>query len=335
VPAVRISVITYRRPVLLKRALESLRAQSCTDWSAHVLNDDPADPEPARIVGALADARIAIAEPSVHRGGTANLNYGFRPGPEPFASVLEDDNWWEPHFLTEMVRTLDDHPAAAVVTANERIWREERDGSWTRTDVTLRPERDVVWELGLAAGEKCGRAILANSAMVFRPSSVPDWRTPDSVPLDVTEHYRERLVPHPVLVHDRVLVNYGRTRASFRSRDTFTWSLHQVLLIGSVFAGIPEDRRSDLGRDLLRDARAHHRVQRTALLLAGLFVPEARSLWRLATAREKARVSVHLAAHVGDVARYRHLLRDHASEWAFLRRGWVADALGGGRPEPS
>src|SRR5882757_6155842 len=101
--AVRIHVVTYRRPVLLERALLSLIAQTHQDWSAEVLNDDPGDERVGEIIARLGDPRIRLSSPAVRRGGTANFNHAFRPLAEPFASILEDDNWWEPAFLSTML----------------------------------------------------------------------------------------------------------------------------------------------------------------------------------------------------------------------------------------
>ena len=47
---VRVYVVTYRRPLTLRRALNSLRSQTCTDWICELHNDDPADLAPGKLV---------------------------------------------------------------------------------------------------------------------------------------------------------------------------------------------------------------------------------------------------------------------------------------------
>jgi GT2 family glycosyltransferase len=106
---IRIYVVTYRRPRLLERALRSLISQSYTARVAEVLNDDPSDERV--LISSLADPRIHLSEPARRRGCTGNFNYAFRRVAEPFASILEDDNWWEPEFLTAMLDALGRHPA--------------------------------------------------------------------------------------------------------------------------------------------------------------------------------------------------------------------------------
>ena len=100
---VRVFVPTYGRPQLLRRALASLCAQTLAEWVAEVHNDLPGDPTPAQIVAEVADPRITLVEHRENLGGTATFNLFFRPSSEPYYSILEDDNWWEPEFLERML----------------------------------------------------------------------------------------------------------------------------------------------------------------------------------------------------------------------------------------
>ena len=100
---VRIFLPTHRRPQLLPRAIASLRAQTFPDWICELHNDDPADPAPAQLVAQLADPRISLVTHERNLGGTAAFNQFFRATTEPFYSMLEDDNWWEPTFLQVML----------------------------------------------------------------------------------------------------------------------------------------------------------------------------------------------------------------------------------------
>ena len=329
-PRVRVTVITFRRPRLLERAIGSLRAQTFPYWEAEVVNDAPDDPDPAAVVEAAGDARIRMVAPACRRGATENFNFAFRPGVIPYASVLEDDNWWEPDFLAEMVAAMDANPTVALMTANERIWEERENGEWVRTNRTLRPERDAFWACPLSPDRTCGNALVANSALLFRPTAIPSWRVPATIPVDVTEHYRERLTPHPFLVHDRVLVNFAVTRATGRSAEPRVWTAQQILLVGSVFAALPVADRRALASRLIARLGGEARSGRTAFLLAGRFIPDAVDLWRMAMPTDQAWTVAFLFKHPSDALYYRALQRTHAEEWAFLRQGAVADALAAG-----
>jgi hypothetical protein len=57
---VRVFVPTYRRPLLLPRPLESLRAQTFTDWVCEVRTDDPNDSFPGKLIQRLGDPRIEL-----------------------------------------------------------------------------------------------------------------------------------------------------------------------------------------------------------------------------------------------------------------------------------
>lgn len=326
-PQVRILVITFRRPALLERALRSLLAQQHTAWTAHIVNDDPADRRVAEIVTTLADRRLHLLEPARRRGGTANFNLAFAAGSEPFASILEDDNWWEPGFLSTMLAALERQPAAAVACGNERIWREQPDGSWSNTGRTIWPVDAADHLFGYRALDKCGGARLCNSSLLFRTLAAEQWRTPDTIPIDVTEHYRERAVPHPLLLVSTPLVNYSETLVTNRSRSPSTWAEQQVLLVGSVLTLCPAAQRLRVGEALWCRARRAEPQFAATLIATGLFVREARVLWRQAALRERLRFAATAIRRPG-------LIRDLASardrrsvEWQWLTSGVRARQL--------
>src|SRR5437763_1484594 len=103
---VRVYVVTYRRPRLLERALRNLIQQTQPSWIAEVLNDDPQDAQVAQLIQSLGDSRINLSPQIRHRGATGNFNYAFQSVAEPYGSILEDDNWWEPQYLQTMLNAL-------------------------------------------------------------------------------------------------------------------------------------------------------------------------------------------------------------------------------------
>lgn len=325
--AIRIHVVTYRRPVLLERALRSLMAQTRPDWVAEVLNDDPADTRPAEVVARLADPRIILSKPAIHRGGAGNFNHAFRRLAEPFSSILEDDNWWQPEFLAIMLAALDRRPDVALACANERIWREQADGSWSDTGVTIWPVSDQPIDFPLRVIDKCGSAKLCNSAMVFRTREADSWRTPDDIPVDVTEHFRERVIPHPLLLVPIPLVNYAETLHTHRARGPGLWGEYQALLIGSVFELAQPSRRLALARQLWTEVRSQRPQSATTLVSLGLGQKSARALWAVASPRERARFLLSALRH--PLATFgAWCARDrHPAAWRFLLQGHFADSL--------
>jgi hypothetical protein len=135
-----IRIPTYRRPAWLRRALDSLRAQTHRDWVALVFDDSPAQ-EGAAVVRELADPRIVYRPNGRNLGAAANLDQSFHTGPLAdggFACVLEDDNWLLPTFLAENLKVLA-CTDATIVLRNQQIWRQSGDqfldtGRTTRGD---------------------------------------------------------------------------------------------------------------------------------------------------------------------------------------------------------
>ncbi len=326
-PTVRIHVITYRRPVLLRRCLKSLLAQTFPGWTAEVLNDDPSDGSVAALVAELGDPRIRLSDPCIHRGATGNFNHAFRDCAEPFASLLEDDNWWAPRFLDTMLHALEEHPEAELACGNERIWREGPDRAWTDTGSTVWPLLEGTSLFSPSLADLCGSAKLCNSSLLYRTRRAGDWRTPGTIPVDVTEHFRERVIPAPFLLVHEPLTNYAVTLGTARSNRREIWGGYQLLLIGSVFRLLPPPAQRTLAAALYASTRKPGCLGGANLVGAGFLFPEARALWTLASPHEKARFLASSLRHPVVFLRLRRFRRTHRADWDFLVSSPAADAV--------
>ena len=325
--SVRVYVVTFRRPLLLERALRSLIAQTHCEWTAEVLNDDPSDIRAAQVIQRLADPRIVLSQPSIHRGGTGNFNYAFRRVPEPLASILEDDNWWEPAFLSTMVSALERFPDVQVACGNERIWQEQEDGTWRDTKNNIWPITASETLFHSNPLDKCGQARLCNSSLLFRTANALEWQTPAEIPIDVTEHFRERVVPHPILLVNQPLVNYAETLVTHRSKDPGIWASYQILLVGSVFTLASEHDRPAIAEALWHRARTTEPQFATSLLATGKLTPAAIDLWKLGRLREKARFAAGAIRHLKTTRALLSTRSKHDVIWAWLLRGNFANSL--------
>ncbi|WP_316797800.1 glycosyltransferase [Pedobacter frigidisoli] len=277
---VRIFIITYRRPVLLKRALASLINQSYTNWIAEVINDDPADHEVDLIIKGYQDERIYLSIPVIKRGATGNFNYAFASrNKEKYASILEDDNWWEKDFLFKMITALSNRPDIQLAVSNENIWSETGDGEWIKTGNYAWNKKTDIEFYGYELKDKCGSAKICNSAMLWKTDKSNNWLTPDDLPVDVTEHFRERVIPHPILVVNEPCVNFSVTQETARSQKLWLWGSYQVLLISSVFKCTDSKTRINLANELWLTARNGNKPYITSLLHTGLSLKSARILW--------------------------------------------------------
>jgi hypothetical protein len=224
-----------------------------------------------------------------------------------------------------MLMAMNDHPAVSVAVANERIWREERDGTWSDTGRTVWPPQDNITLFSYRLEDNCGRAKLCNSSMVWRTHGAAAWHTPVSIPIDVTEHFRERVVPHPLLLVHAPLVNYAETIETNRKKQGSDWGSYQCLLTGSVFAVLAPAKRADLADSLWARARGQDPVLRTILMSTGLAIDEARVLWSKARWAEKFRFCVTLVRRPLTMAEILRARVRKAHEWQFLLSGPFAD----------
>lgn len=240
--SIRIFLLTCRRPQLLPRALASLRAQTFTDWVCELHNDAPEDHSPRDLLATLRDPRITLHQHSVNWGPVATFNHAFAAGPEPFASILEDDNWWEPEFLATAYAAILAAPRANVIWSNMRIWQEQSDGKWSDTGRT-------VWRTSPADSHprlyhwpqplQLDNALHSNGAMLYRSAASVAACVPPSTPFAIIEPVRERLLPGGWLFIPQVLANFAHTLSTARSDNRDHWAQAQLLVAASYLAASP------------------------------------------------------------------------------------------------
>lgn len=133
-PGARVAVVTRTkdRPILLGRALESVAGQSFQDLVWVVVNDGGTR-EPVDAVAERARTRgvetVVLHHPA-SLGMEAASNAGVAAVLSEFVVLHDDDDSWEPAFLTTTVAFLDGGPEwGGVITGTIRVdERMERDG---------------------------------------------------------------------------------------------------------------------------------------------------------------------------------------------------------------
>lgn len=279
-PMIAVYVVTYRRHQLLRRAIASVLAQTHRNLRLLVVNDDPDDAVVAQILADFTDDRLSLFEPLQKRGATGSFALVFEEAEADFVALLEDDNWWEPEFLASQIGVLDKRPESNVVVGNERIWREESDGSWINTGRTIWSFGDIR-EHHFTLESICGSAIYCNSSALVRVTMRRAFAVPASIPVDVTEHFRERTFTEPVLLNGAALTNYSETLETARDVTGVRWSHYQQLLIGSCMIALPSAAaRRELAQRLWLGVPGPRTPRAVTLVLTGLSIPEASSLLR-------------------------------------------------------
>jgi hypothetical protein len=320
---VRVFLPTYQRPRLLERAVASLRAQTCGDWTCEVHNDDPQDDGPRQLLTRVGDARFSLVQHERNLGATATFNLFFRATPEPFYAMLEDDNAWEPEFLATMMATAAQHPDVTVFWSNQSLWQEEPDGTMRDLKRSVHPLMPDATPRRIAWGQpaQITGAMHANGSALFRSRPGDDFSTP-LVPFAPIEAFRERRFPYPIVFVPQPLARFSLTRRTARSNDHREWAEIQMMLAATFLAhvrlGSPEVA------NLFTTARARQPSGASTLLLVGLMDARCRPLLGHATAAEWLRLLLGFVRRPGLLLHLLRSRRTHGEWWEFLERHTAA-----------
>jgi glycosyltransferase involved in cell wall biosynthesis len=258
---VRVFLLTYRRAGLLRRAVRSLLAQTFTDWTCELHNDAPDDSEPADVLEELAagDPRFTYHRHEENWGPVAAFNHTYRGGSEPYASILEDDNWWDPGFLADAIRTVEANPAAALVWSNLRLWRETTTGAWDDTGRTVwdvKPGTPPMLTFCRPELIQAVDALHSNGAMLFRPDRFEPRCVPAKTPFAIIEAVRERAARGSLILLTAPLANFAITLKTARTSDRVDWGQSQLLLADTFL------RHVAISEDAVAKLWAHYRRTR-------------------------------------------------------------------------
>jgi glycosyltransferase involved in cell wall biosynthesis len=108
-PKVSIVVTVYKRLQFLKEALECALRQTYTSFEIIVTDDSQSESIKA-ICDSLNDCRIRYRMNSVTLGVALNLRAAISESKGDYISILNDDDAWEPDFLTKVLPALDQNP---------------------------------------------------------------------------------------------------------------------------------------------------------------------------------------------------------------------------------
>jgi glycosyltransferase involved in cell wall biosynthesis len=119
---------TKDRPLLLRRAIQSVLDQSFRDWQHVIVNDGGEPAAIERLVAEFSDryaGRCRVIHIETSRGMEAASNHGIRESQSHYIAIHDDDDSWEPEFLRKTVAYLEQpklHPlVAGVVTHTRKI----------------------------------------------------------------------------------------------------------------------------------------------------------------------------------------------------------------------
>ena len=137
-PQIAVVTPTYNRAALLRRALESVRAQTLTSFEVIVVDDGSTD-ETEDLVASFGDKRFRYVRQE--RAGAAKArNLGVERSTAELVTFLDSDDEVDPDWLSSLVEPFED-PGVGVACAGLR--RLEEDAS-PPTETVMLPQNDGI-----------------------------------------------------------------------------------------------------------------------------------------------------------------------------------------------
>ncbi|MCA1597779.1 MAG: glycosyltransferase family 2 protein, partial [Chloroflexi bacterium] len=151
-PAPRVSVLmpTFKQAAFIRRALESLHAQTFTDWELIIVDDGSPDDTWRVLAPYRDDARIRYHRLDAHAGLGAALNHATAHARGRYLAYLPSDDLYYPAHLACLVALLDARPDVYLAYGGVR-WAYQRYGP------TLQGEEAVGREAETLAAPLPGR----------------------------------------------------------------------------------------------------------------------------------------------------------------------------------
>lgn len=312
----RIYLFTYKRNNLLPRAVNSLMNQTFTNWVCEVHNDCPEDDFPAAFVKSLNDERFIVKDHATNLGGVKSFNLAFEGCEEEYAGILEDDNWWEPAFLKEMIAMLDREPGAQVAWSNMNLWKEKENGGWEDLHQTTWQQLEPVKFFSWPDVTNAMSAYHSNSALLYRGNRTGNYQVPDITLLNAVELIRERTFEYPLLLNARPLANFAVTLSTNRTSDPIPWIASQVMMLAS-FIGTAPDKKQTFS-ECLRHYRKQKPVPTANFFLAVAYLLKNNSFYRLFNLRDWLMFGKWLVKNGIRLGHFKQYLKDQREVYDFL-----------------
>jgi glycosyltransferase involved in cell wall biosynthesis len=158
---ITVIIPTYRRPLLLKRAIESVLRQTYGNFKLIICDNHSEDATQEIITPFLWDSRVQFFSHEKNIGMGANYAFGFSKVTTPYFCFLSDDDYYEPWFLQNAIEDLRRYPRAAFSAWGVQVV----EGDGTPTIRTLEH-----WSFGYFEEEKGFLAFFSPLYKVFVPT---------------------------------------------------------------------------------------------------------------------------------------------------------------------
>jgi glycosyltransferase involved in cell wall biosynthesis len=169
----KISIITRtkNRPVLLKRAIESVLAQTYSDFLHVVVNDGGDRSEIERLMNGYKgnyENRLLLIHNDKSLGMEAASNVGIKASDGTYVTIHDDDDSWHPQFLAKMIGYLENNVAIknlGGVVCYADLVREKIVGD-TVSEVSRRSV--ALWSQELTLWRMCAKNLFPPIAFIYK-----------------------------------------------------------------------------------------------------------------------------------------------------------------------
>lgn len=141
-PLVTVLMPVYNAERFLKRAIESILAQTFTNFELLIINDGSTD-QSVPIIQSFADERIHLLHNETNSGVIHTLNKGIISAKGKYIARMDADDICETHRLEKQVSYLEQHPDVAVVASHILLINAEEEelGTWDQDVQYSTPEQ--------------------------------------------------------------------------------------------------------------------------------------------------------------------------------------------------
>ena len=124
-PKLSVIIPLYNKAPYIRKALESVLAQTYADYELIIVDDGSTDGSAEIAEAILQDPASRLIASSPHRlirqansGVSAARNNGVAQAAGDYIAFLDADDWWEPTYLERMAQLIEDYPEAGLYACN-------------------------------------------------------------------------------------------------------------------------------------------------------------------------------------------------------------------------